>query len=89
MFVTAFYSMIPTMYPQTVESKIAMAETASSLGFMIAPILGSLLYSIGGFDLPFIVFSILSLLSGVYIHRLMEKPLQPEEIELSLVSDTQ
>lgn len=34
-----------------------MAEVSTSIGFMCGPILGSALYSLGGFVLPFFTFA--------------------------------
>lgn len=65
MFTTAFYSMIPSLYLSTIESKIAMAEMASAFGFVAGPVIGSVLHSIGGFVLTFITFSLVSLISGI------------------------
>ena len=41
---------------------IGIAEMISALGFLFGPILGSILYSIGGYTLPFIVIGSLALI---------------------------
>ncbi|CAD8050592.1 unnamed protein product [Paramecium sonneborni] len=67
-FITSFYSYIPYLYPEEHEQKVALAEAASALGYMLGPMIGSILYAIGGFTFPFITFIILSILYGYYIH---------------------
>lgn len=42
------YSMLPVIYPTTVETKIGYMESACAIGQVIAPVVGSFLYSYGG-----------------------------------------
>ena len=62
MLLTPFYAIIPRIFPEEVESKIAFAEFASSFGYLAGPIFGSVLYSLGGFKMPFLFFGVLSIL---------------------------
>ncbi|CAD8195272.1 unnamed protein product [Paramecium pentaurelia] len=57
MFMTPFYAFIPQLFPKSIEEKIAIAEVSTSLGFLGGPILGSALYQLGGFILPFFFFA--------------------------------
>jgi hypothetical protein len=50
------------MYPESIESKIGIAEIFGGLGFLVGPVTGSLLYRLGGYICPFIVFGSLSLI---------------------------
>jgi len=62
MLLTPFYAIIPRIFPEEVESKIAFAEFASSFGYLAGPIFGSILYTLGGFKMPFLFFGVLSIL---------------------------
>lgn len=53
---TPYYAFIPILYPNKVEFAIGLAEIFTGGGFMVGPIVGSLLYSLGGYTTPFIVF---------------------------------
>ena len=52
---TALISILSVMYPDHVSVIFGILEFASGIGLMIGPFLGGLLYSIGGFKIPFIV----------------------------------
>jgi hypothetical protein len=41
---TPLYSLIPLMYPESVEAKIGIAEIINGLGYLVGPVIGSLLY---------------------------------------------
>ncbi|CAD8134006.1 unnamed protein product [Paramecium pentaurelia] len=89
-FITSFYSYIPFLFPDEHEQKIALAEAASALGYMLGPMIGSILYAIGGFTFPFITFIIFSILCGYYIHNcqfeVTKKECEIEMIEINLHS---
>lgn len=61
MFFTPLYAYIPVLYPNSVEEKVAIAEIFSALGFLLGPVVGSLLYALGGYLVPFLVFGTLAL----------------------------
>lgn len=46
---------------------MAIGEFSSSLGYLIGPIFGSLLYSFGGFVAPFVFFGMLSVLISFFL----------------------
>ena len=62
MFLTPLYAYIPLLYPDSVEKKISIAEIFSAGGYLCGPLIGSLLYSLGGYTLPFILFGSLALI---------------------------
>jgi hypothetical protein len=41
---------------------IGIAEMFSSLGYLFGPVIGSVLYSVGGYTLPFLVMGSIALL---------------------------
>lgn len=46
---------------------MGLSETAGSLGAMLGPMFGSLLFSLGGYTTPFFFFGGLSLLMAIVI----------------------
>jgi MFS family permease len=50
-----------------VDSKMAIVEFFSAFGYMIGPVIGSFLYSIGGFAFPFLVFATFSIGMAILI----------------------
>lgn len=69
MFLTPFFSFIPILYPKDVEKKISISEAFSSFGFFAGPALGSILYEIGGYLTPFLVFSTFGFLSLPFLYN--------------------
>lgn len=53
---TPYYGLIPLLYPKNVEFTIGLAEIVAGSAFMIGPVIGSVLYSIGGYRFPFWTF---------------------------------
>lgn len=53
---TASYSSLTSMFPDKVNYVVSLYETANGLGFSIGPAIGSVLFSYGGYTLPFYVF---------------------------------
>ena len=79
---------------------IAYCEVCTSLGYMGGPIFGSLLYTLGGFTLPFYFFAGLSFFLGaclpVYYKALYgftesfmvlksQSPVEPDEPDISYI----
>ncbi len=56
------YSILPMLYRDTLEDKIAVIECMSGFGMSIGPLIGALLFELGGWDLPFIANSAMCLL---------------------------
>lgn len=62
---TPFYAYVPLLFPKEVEKKIGISEFISGFAMLLGkssiillkgPVFGSLLYSLGGYTLPFIFF---------------------------------
>ena len=68
MFVTPFFGMIPLYYPDDVQMKVSISESFNGLGMFAGPILGSLIYSIGGYVAPFIAFSTFGVLVSPFLY---------------------
>ena len=47
------YAYLPLLYPETVEKKISYMEILTGVGLMLGPLIGGLLYSLGGYECPF------------------------------------
>ena len=67
MFLTPFYALLASMYPNSLEKKMSIAEFISSFGYFSGPIFGSFLYGRGGFILPFLVFGFSSILISLVL----------------------
>jgi MFS family permease len=59
---TPLYAYIPILFPESIEQKVSIAEVFAALGFLLGPVVGSLLYSLGGYLTPFLVFGCIALL---------------------------
>ena len=59
--VTCALAIINTNYPNEREKNLGLFEGGSGLGLLLGPLLGSLLYAIGGYCLPFLTFGLISL----------------------------
>jgi len=59
---TPLYAYIPLLFPDSIEQKISIAEIFGAIAFLIGPAVGSFLFSIGGYTLPFIMFGSFALL---------------------------
>jgi len=55
-FLTSLYSQIPLMFPTNMETMFAISELAAGIGFLSGPVMGSLLYNLGGYVMPFFIF---------------------------------
>lgn len=52
---------------------MAIAEFFSSFGYLSGPIIGSLLYSLGGFSFPFLVFASCSVIISIILKLNFDK----------------
>ncbi|CAK57001.1 unnamed protein product (macronuclear) [Paramecium tetraurelia] len=66
-FLTPLYAAIPQKYPESVDQKMAIAEFFSSFGYLCGPVIGSLLYTLGGFSFPFILFASCSVIIAIIL----------------------
>lgn len=67
-FVTAFYAYIPILYPEKIERMIAISELSAGTGFLLGPIVGSVLFNIGGYLTPFLAFGGLTICITPFIY---------------------
>eukprot|EP01048_Picozoa_sp_COSAG05_P011226 COSAG05_NODE_1044_length_6057_cov_9.395267_5_plen_485_part_00 len=73
LMVTCLFAVLADCFPHSKGKVMGLAEMAGGLGWSIAPPLGGVLYSSGGFVLPFIVLGPLPLLILVPILLLMPR----------------
>jgi len=52
-----YYAILSDMYVENLSFIIGIQEAVTGLGYMVGPMLGAALYSLGGFRMPFIVLS--------------------------------
>ena len=55
------------LYKNNSAAVIGILEMACGIGLVISPILGSFLYNIGGFNLPFICFGAVNLFFAIFL----------------------
>ncbi|CAD8204677.1 unnamed protein product [Paramecium octaurelia] len=66
-FLTPFYAYIPQKFPETAAQKMAIIEFFSSFGYLAGAVAGSILYEIGGFYFPFLIFGSASIFIALII----------------------
>ncbi|XP_046392956.1 MFS-type transporter SLC18B1-like [Ischnura elegans] len=59
---TASYTFVADIFPDNMGSVMGILETFVGLGMSVGPALGGLLYSLGGFGLPFYVLGVLMMI---------------------------
>jgi len=76
-FLTGSFSAIARVFSDRVASMFSVIELFFGIGQIIGPVLGGLLYQIGGFTLPFAVMGSLLVFSAIAIHFIMPEVSQP------------
>ncbi|KAF2882673.1 hypothetical protein ILUMI_23497 [Ignelater luminosus] len=61
-FSTASYVLVVHSFPENIGSVLGILETFVGLGMSVGPAVGGMLYSVGGFDLPFFVLGVTMIL---------------------------
>ncbi len=61
---SAVFAMLLQMFPSNVATAYSLTEASFSFSEMVGPTLGALLYSVGGFALPFELCGVLCLVTG-------------------------
>jgi MFS family permease len=79
---TSAYAILTLTYPTQVNFVVGCIETAAGVGLSFGPVIGTILYEIGGVSLPFLAFFVLCLLIGIII-----KSIIPETVD-SITEDT-
>nr|CAD7442916.1 unnamed protein product [Timema bartmani] len=64
---TAAFSITAAVFPDCVATTFATLEVFYGLGYIVGPMIGGLLFSLGGFALPFLVVGCVLLLDGLII----------------------
>ncbi|CAK79138.1 unnamed protein product (macronuclear) [Paramecium tetraurelia] len=72
-FVTPLYAIITQKYADSINQKMATTEFFSSFGYLCGPVIGSILYTIGGFSFPFLLFACFSVIIAIIIKLQFEK----------------
>jgi len=81
--VVGAFTMLMSLFPEKVASVFAIAEICYGSGMVFGPFIGSMLYALGGFILPFLSVGIASLIAGFFAFLLIpteaEHASEPEE----------
>jgi MFS family permease len=59
------------VYKEHQTEVIASLEIASGLGVTIAPVIGSVLYSFGGYRAPFILYGVIFLIASIFLQKII------------------
>ena len=70
---TPYFGFIPILFPNNIEFVVGLAEIVSGGGFIVGPVLGSLLYNLGGYTIPFYVFGACTLLFAPITYIALKK----------------
>ena len=70
-FWTASFTIVSKEFPDTIASAFAVLQTSYGIGLCIGPALGGLLYTAGGFLLPFVCLALLLLISAGIAQKLL------------------
>jgi len=70
---TPYYAFIPILFPKNIEFVVGLAEIFTGGGFMVGPALGSLLYTFGGYTIPFYVFGASTLIIAPITYFVLKK----------------
>ena len=65
------YAYIPILFPESIEEKISYMEVTTGLGYMLGPLIGTLLFMAGDYSLPFYVFTAIFMVSTPIATRLL------------------
>ena len=68
---TSTFAVASVVYPNLRTKMITLVQSFDALGMMIGPMISSLLYSIGGYYLPFLVMSICLIVSAFFTRFLL------------------
>ena len=77
MYLTPFYALLNSFWPDTIEEKMSIAEFSTSLGWFVGPVFGSLLYSFGGFPVPFAVSGATTILIALILIKILDHDMEP------------
>lgn len=85
---TATYAIIASNYPDNMPVVLGVQNTLAGVGMMVGPLLGSLLYGLGGFSFLFFVYGamFLALLPLSYLLIPKDRPYEKPMQEVSLWS---
>lgn len=61
------YAYLPLLYPDSVEKTIAFMELLTGLGLMLGPLIGGVLFLLGGYQCPFYLMSGIFVLSTPFV----------------------
>lgn len=64
---TSLFAILIISYPNHIDFVISCLETAAGLGLSVGPVIGTILYSFGGIEIPFLIFSIITATLGFTI----------------------
>jgi MFS family permease len=64
---TTSYSICTNFYPEKKEALVGYIEAVTGIGLILGPIIGSLLYALGGFTFTFFIFGSIFIIAGLFV----------------------
>jgi len=84
---TTLYSVCTNFYPEDKEALVGYIEAITGVGMIAGPILGSTLYTIGGYEFAFYSFGGVFLILAMWVYKIfpeyIDKSTSPEEEHVS------
>lgn len=74
---TSAYSMLTLTYPQNVSFVVGCLETSAGVGLSIGPVIGTILFEVGGIPMPFLTFFVVCTTIGLVVKNMI-----PESVDL-------
>ena len=73
------YSICTNFYPDRKEAMVGFIEAMTGIGLILGPLIGSILYSAGGYEFTFFVFGGIFLVASIFIKLIFPKKIDSTE----------
>ena len=76
---TANYSIMIKCFPDEINKAVGLIEAMSGIGMVMGPAIGSALYSLGGFSLPFYFCASVFLIVSLLVYQVIPSSIETTE----------
>eukprot|EP00347_Sterkiella_histriomuscorum_P019495 403341410 len=77
---TTCYSICTNFYPDKKEALVGYIEAVTGIGLILGPIIGSVLYTMGGFTFTFFTFGSVFIVTTFYINKIFPKRIDNDTV---------
>lgn len=81
---TSSFAIVAWKYQEKMETKLGIMQSAGAVGFMLGPLFGSLLYSLGGFSFLFLIYSVIFMMFLPFICIMIPKDETYQKIQCEI-----